>query len=438
MNEILKAIAERDLRKEGVYGIRRAYDYVSPFVSCVGDEACQRALFRGLEGTDSGKLAEVVKASEQKLVYSNEDTVPLHEKLFSSTATMSDFCKSIDVEMPAKAIMVFANIVTTPKKDRDGDKLMTDGAQPDPKMPLLWHHMLPMPIGKMIKVLDHTPDRLMVASALIDSELGNDAAMLTEFGALRISHGFRPLEFELLGDGKADGQTGFKITKFEIMEESLVSVPSNTDAIILAHARGKLHDPTVKQWAKAFHDSRPVQVPGMTLNKDAKPCKCHEKDALVEFIKNADEETLVAVKEAMGLKETPERPFGTCVTCGSALDDTSTCTNSSCGQIQSAKPQNKAGRVLSTANMKKLEQAKEILNEVLASATAKNDNIEPYDTEDEELSPNPARNPDFADVVQFLASTMDRGTLALVKQEAERRERYLDDAEWTKAIGAAR
>lgn len=422
MDDMLKAIAERDFRKEGVYGIRRAYDYVSPFVGCVGDEACRKTFFPGLaDGMSVAKLGEMLKASEQLLVYSNEDTVPVHEKLFTSTGTMMEFCKSIEVEMPAKTIMVFANVVTTPKKDRDGDRLMTEGAIVDKQMPLLWHHMLPMPIGKMIKVLEHSADRLVVATALIDSQMGNDAALLTEFGALRISHGFRPLEFELLNEGKSD--SGFKVTKFEIMEESEVSVPSNTDAVITAFARGKLHDPTVKQWAKSYHDTRPVRVPGMSLPETKEEgCTCGKESA------------------ATVTKENPEAPYGHCVTCGSVLKEDGVCTNGNCGQIQSATPPaNKAGRVLSMANMKKLEQAKEILNEVLAAAAVKEDDDDAGDTEDEELSPlRQPQEPTFADVVQFLEKTLDRSTLAAVKNIAERRDAKLEDVELLEALGAAR
>ncbi len=418
MDELLKLIAERTGRQEGVYGIRRASDYLRPFVQCVGDEVCQRSFFPSLDGTmGSGKLAEALKAAEQKLVYSNEDTVPDGSKLFTSSGTMAEFCKQAEIEVPAKAAMVFVNVVTTPKKDRDGDSLKTGGAVVDKHMPLLWHHMLPMPIGKMLKVLNHDATELRVASAIIDSQLGVDAASLVEFGALRISHGFRPMEYKLMDEGREhNGMGGYDITKFEIMEESLVSVPSNTDAVILAYSRGKLHDPTVKQWAKVFHDARPVVVPGATLTPaKAEPCGC-------KGAKPTEPET----------KESPsDRPYGSCVTCGSALDDTSTCTNSNCGQIQSATVQNKAGRVLSSANFKKLEQARDTINDVLSAASVKE---EPHDTEDDELEPNNLRQPSVADVIQFVESSFDRSTLGVIKSIVERRDAHLEDEELRKAI----
>lgn len=420
MDDILQALKARDFRKEGVFGIRRAYDYVHPFVACVGNEACQRSFFPSLEGQlGAGKLSEMLKASEQHLVYSNQDTLPDYEKMFTSTDSIKDFCKQIEVEAPTKSIMVFANVITTPKKDRDGDRLRTEGATVDKSMPLLWHHMLPMPIGKMLKVLDHTKDRLLVASAIIDSPMGNDAAQLVEFGALRISHGFRPTKYELLSE--KDG--GFDILEYEIMEESTVSVPSNTDAVITAFARGKLHDPTVKSWAKSYHDARPVQVAGATLSAGKEGCSCKSKDAAEE----ARKEILELIKTV--LKENPQAPYGHCVTCGSVLDDTSTCTNSNCGQIQSTLPETKVGRVLSGANMKKLEQAKAMIEDVLAAAVA----TESYDTEDEEMSPG-NRTPNVADAIQFV-ETADRSTLAVLKQILDRRDHVLEDQELLKNLG---
>lgn len=140
----------------------------------------------------------------------------------------------------------------------------------------------------------------------------------------------------------------------------------------------------------------------------------------------------------MEIKENPQAPYGHCVTCGSVLDETSICTNANCGQIQSTTPpNNKAGRVLSSANMKKLEQAKEILNEVLAAAALKEE-PDAGDTEDEELSPlREVSEPTFADVVTFLEKTLDRSTLAAVKHIVDRRDAQLEDVELIEALEAA-
>jgi HK97 family phage major capsid protein len=84
---------------------------------------------------------------------------------------------------------------------------------------------------------------------------------LIEFGALRISHGFAPLQYEEMVDDD-DKFVGWHIKEYEIMEVSLVSVPSNVDAVITAYGEEKLSHPVVKEWAKGFYDKRPKSVQG--------------------------------------------------------------------------------------------------------------------------------------------------------------------------------
>lgn len=249
--DLIAGLAERGERRTlGGHGIRTADAYVKGIVACADDEVCSNiALPKGFTWDPPAMLRE----SATRLVYSNE------EMLFATCGEadgMKAIAKANDVELPPRTLMVFENIVTTPLRDRDGDILRSEGAILDEQMPLLWHHMPPMPVGKMIKVLKQSKKGVKVLTALIDSQLGHDAAALIEFGALRISHGFRPLEFEPMKDG------GYDITSFEVLEESLVTVPSNVDAIITAFGRGKLCDPLVKSWAKGFSDARPAQGRG--------------------------------------------------------------------------------------------------------------------------------------------------------------------------------
>jgi hypothetical protein len=97
--------------------------------------------------------------------------------------------------------------------------------------------------------------------AIADTALGRDAATLVEFEALRISHGFRPLKFERIASRTRGGPPeGFHVFTFEVMETSLVSVPSNRDAVVTAFSRQKLHSPLVKSWAGGLMAGRPVLV----------------------------------------------------------------------------------------------------------------------------------------------------------------------------------
>lgn len=171
------------------------------------------------------------------------------------------------VEAPANTLMVLQHVVTTPREDRDTDVLLTEGAELDPQAPLLWQHIHTFPMGKVITKLKQDKTVLRVATALLDvNELTSDAAKLIAGGVLRISHGFRVLNYEERKDEDGEPVYGFLIKRFEIMEVSLVSVPSNVEAEIELYAAGKLASPTFKSHAKRLFDARTKQAPGFELS----------------------------------------------------------------------------------------------------------------------------------------------------------------------------
>lgn len=159
-----------------------------------------------------------------------------------------------------KGCASFNAIITTTKQDRDGDILHPAGAEVDNSAPLLWQHDPMSPIGKLCKLVSQDKDSVVGAFAIADTPLGRDAAYLTEFGALRISHGFRPKEFNPIKSGQ--DIVGFEVKQYEIMEVSLVSVPSNTDAVITAFAKGLLKSPMMKSFGRTLYRNRPVVVVG--------------------------------------------------------------------------------------------------------------------------------------------------------------------------------
>ena len=140
-------------------------------------------------------------------------------------------------------------------------------------MLLLWQHVHTLPIGKMIQVAQQNSKRLKLISAIVDvNELAHDAAVMVDNDMARFSHGFRALEFtEIKGDGE-DGPSGFDVKRFEIMEESMVSVPANpdadTDEVMLSLVEGgKLTSPLMREVGKTIRDRRAVSVP---VNLDVK------------------------------------------------------------------------------------------------------------------------------------------------------------------------
>ncbi len=280
---MVKAVESRSPRTRFGHGITTADKYVAPIADCSVSGCCDWEAAAKRFGNGMGLTGEAVKASE-RLVYSNDEMYVEEDKIAESgfkgfiDERLLYWKQAGDVAVPKGTIMVMENIVTTTKKDRDNDVLRSGGAIIDPKMPLLWQHVQVQPIGKMLKVLRHDDEGIVVLSAIVDiGSLAQDAAKMVEAGMLRISHGFRPMEFRMMQSEQAKPDVdvppaGFEVQKFEIMEESLVSVPANTDAVITMHSRAKFEDPIVKRWAQKMFDDRPVSVKsGLDLTKGEEP-----------------------------------------------------------------------------------------------------------------------------------------------------------------------
>jgi len=170
------------------------------------------------------------------------------------------------LEPPPKTLMLLRHVVTTDKQDRDGDVLETAGFELDPAAPLLWQHQPFLPIGKVLREVEHTAHKLTVISALLDmNELTHDAAVLFEADALRFSHGFRVLDYDAMMDEKGAETGSFRIKRAEGLEVSGVSVPSNTDAVVELWSRGKFESDVVRSYAKHYASKRPVQVRGIDI-----------------------------------------------------------------------------------------------------------------------------------------------------------------------------
>jgi len=267
--ELLKAIKSRlEKRSAFNYGILTADRYVKTVQECVGLPMCYRYASKGNTSFD-----DVMQKAAKTLVYSNEDMIVdqigYSKSVEGSKRTALVDTKDVDIEPPRNTLMMFRNVLTTPRIDRDGDILRTEGAEIDKSMPLLWQHIPTLPIGKLVQVHEHTPERLSVVSAIIDiNPLAHDAAVMVDSGMGRFSHGFRAIEYEPLEAGDDDDKTivlGFDVKRFEIMEESLVSIPSNIDAqeeeILLAMVEGgKLTSPVMKEYGRTIRTRMPSTV----------------------------------------------------------------------------------------------------------------------------------------------------------------------------------
>lgn len=290
LQDILASTDERKAR----WGIKRASAYVNSFSGCLSGGACPSSLL----GVSGDQWAKCLKEAEELAVYANPSLI------------VKDFTES---DLPEGAILGFDFVLTSTRKDRDGDTLESSGAILDVKMPGLWQHLPLQPVGKLVKELSRSKRNVMCRGAIADIPLGRDAAILTKFGALRISHGFMPIEFEPLYNEK-DQREGWHIKRFEVFEWSLVSVPSNIDAVVLssteksksfaqeldgirtAFSRGLLKTDAVKQWAKHFHENRPAIGKGVEL-----PASSIETVASLTYV-GPDGEVLATEKHPLNIK----------------------------------------------------------------------------------------------------------------------------------------
>lgn len=253
MLDLVRARTEK--RSEFNYGILTADRYIKRFLDEIGIQACYRHMCR-TKG-DWASFDDTMQKAAGTLSYINAD--------MEVKAKGDDELPSA-IERPKNTLMVFRHVLTTSKKDRDGDILRTKGAKPDPRMLMLWQHVHTLPIGKMLSVASHTKDELQLYSCIVDmNELCHDGAVMVDNGMGRFSHGFRAIDFLEIKEGR-DSHSGFDVKEFEILEESIVSVPANPDAkteeVILSLVEGgKLTSSLMKDYGRAIRERRAISVP---------------------------------------------------------------------------------------------------------------------------------------------------------------------------------
>lgn len=140
--------------------------------------------------------------------------------------------RSVDAEQ-----RVIEGIATTPTVDRVGDVIDPLGASYADDLPLLWQHRHDQPVGR-VKFGNPTKDGIPFTATIPRVPMPgalqarvDEAWDSVRSGLVRaVSIGFRALKdgVETLKGG------GYRFTKTEIMELSLVTIPANSDAVITA------------------------------------------------------------------------------------------------------------------------------------------------------------------------------------------------------------
>lgn len=223
--------------------------------------------FREVEGCFDGGFCPIENAGAKSEGEWRKALSDAEQRLTYSNPRMRVLKKSITKADASEGILQFDCIVTTPRRDHDGDVLMTKGARLSKSAPLLWQHIAMSPIGKLVKQIKHTSDALQARFVIADTALGRDAATLVKLGALRISHGFEPTDWEAMDD-----EEGYLFKAFNIFEVSLVSLPSNEDAVVTALAGKSFDSPLMRGWQKSVTGCRckgRVSVPETVLTDEA-------------------------------------------------------------------------------------------------------------------------------------------------------------------------
>jgi len=259
--KLIESLKHRDSRT----GIVTADRYFRDVTECFEGGHCPVDIGGASEDEWRKKLSE----AESRFTYTNPEMEVLSKSITKNSK---------------EGILEFDAIITTPIRDRDGDVLETKGATVDPKMPLLWQHMPMQPIGKFMKTVKHTDSELRGRFVIADTALGRDSAALFKIGALRISHGFDPIEWKEMDDGD-----GWRFLKYLIYEASGVSIPSNVQAEVLEFYEKDFETTMMKQFQQKLWKSQNKTTEAVVLpepeEKEAEPCSCQKETEpnLVKF-----------------------------------------------------------------------------------------------------------------------------------------------------------
>lgn len=194
----------------------------------------------------------------------------------------------------------FSGIATTPTPDRVGDVVEPKGVTFQNPLTLLLYHDHKLPVGE-VKFGKPTDDGVPFTARIPDipepgtlRERVNEAWHSVKYGVIKgVSIGFKALDdgIELLRSG------GYRFTKTEVLELSLVSVPANAEATI--HTLKSLDAPHLAASGNgASTDTlRDRGTHGVTARKDARTMTIHERKSAFLAEKEAKVQKLNALMD---------------------------------------------------------------------------------------------------------------------------------------------
>lgn len=143
-------------------------------------------------------------------------------------------CLNIKSVEETEDAYIVEGTATTPSSDRYGDVVVSEGAEYNLPIPLLWQHEHDKPVG-LVEYVEIKKNGIFVRCKLSKVEAEgklkeriDEAYQSLKANLVRaFSIGFRPIEWERLRDSD-----GTRFLKWDWLELSLVTIPANADATI--------------------------------------------------------------------------------------------------------------------------------------------------------------------------------------------------------------
>jgi HK97 family phage prohead protease len=147
--------------------------------------------------------------------------------------------------------------ITTPRVDRYKDRVLTEGAQVDAYLQnpviLFGHAYSALPVGRAL-TMEPTPEALFSNARFLSREenpFGNTVFVLLVRKDLNaVSIGFRPLKIVEVPE-----RGGMDFLEWELLEYSVVPIPANPEALVVARNHGVDLAPLVDYWEMALADA---------------------------------------------------------------------------------------------------------------------------------------------------------------------------------------
>lgn len=184
------------------------------------------------------------------------------------------------------------HLISTSSIDRAGDIVEPSGADvanfmKNPVVLANHDYSIENIIGRATSIKIQS-DGLTATTQFHDKGLGADAFELVNTGFARAwSIGFRPTEHESMKDDKGSFK-GFRFTKWELLEYSLVAIPANPDAVSNAVQRGIVTQSNVKYFFVGLNSNVPSGDTSPAREATAAPEHSDERlSAMRDLVKRA-------------------------------------------------------------------------------------------------------------------------------------------------------